>query len=117
MPGDRNLPEQNISKTEYQLVKDLTSEKYGGSSTSQDRSGKCFTEKLDIFSRWTEYCSNLHNHASCGDNAVSPQEKIYKPIFREAVEIGVASLKKGEKSAGLENILAELVQAGLEGRR
>ena len=36
-----------------------------------------------------------------------------QPILRENVEIAVASLKKG-KSAGVDNIRAELVQAGGE---
>ena len=33
---------KNNSKRAYQLVKDLTSEKQGRSSTIQDKSGKCF---------------------------------------------------------------------------
>ena len=43
------------SKRAYQLVKDLTSEKQGRSSTIQDKSGKCLTEEQEILSRWTEY--------------------------------------------------------------
>ena len=45
------------SNRAYQLVKDLTSEKQGRSSTIKDRSGKCLTEEQEILSRWTEYCS------------------------------------------------------------
>ena len=67
---------KNNSKRAYQLVKDLTSEKQGRSSTVQDRSGKCLTEENEILSRWTEYCSELYNHESCG-NAISPRKKIY----------------------------------------
>ena len=40
--------------------------------------------------------------------AASPAEEDLQPIFREEVEIAVASLKKG-KSAGVDNIPAELV--------
>ena len=61
---------KNNSKRAYQLVKDLTSEKQGRSSTIQDKSGKCLTEEKEILSRWTEYCSELYNYESCGDNAV-----------------------------------------------
>ena len=54
---------------------------------------------------------------SCGDNAVldcsQPPEEDLQPILREEVEIAVASLKKW-KSAGVDNIPAELVQAGGE---
>ena len=59
----------------------------------------------------------LYNHESCGDNAVpdcsQPPEEDLQPIVREEVEIAVASLKKG-KSAGVDNIQAELVLAGGE---
>ena len=44
--------------------------------------------------------------------AVSPQKKIYNQ-FHEEIEITVASLKK-RKSAGVDNIPEELVQAGGE---
>ena len=36
---------KNNSKRAYQLVKDLTSEKQGRSSTIRDKPGKCLTEK------------------------------------------------------------------------
>ena len=98
-------------------MKDLTSEKQDRSSTIQDKSGKCLTEENEILSRWTEYCSELYNYESCGDNAVPdcshPQEEDLQPILREEVEIAVASLTK-RKSSGVDNIPAELVQAGGE---
>ena len=101
---------KNNSKRAYQLVKDLTLEKQGRSSTIQDKSGKCLTEEKEILSRWTEYCSELYNYESCGDNTVQdcsqPPEEDLQPILREEVEIAVASLKKG-KSAGVDNIPAE----------
>ena len=53
----------------------------------------------EIFSRWTEYCSELYNHESCGDNTVldcsQPPAEDLQPILREDVEIAVASLKRG----------------------
>ena len=61
---------KNDSKRAYQLVKNLTSEKQGGSSTIQDKSGKCLTEEKEILSKWTEYCSELYNYENFGDNAV-----------------------------------------------
>ena len=63
-------PNKNNSKRAYQLVKDLASEKQGRSSAIQDKSGNCLTEEQEILSRWTEYCSELYNYESCGDNAV-----------------------------------------------
>ena len=47
---------KNNSKKAYQLVKDLTTEKQGKSTTIQDKSGKCLTEENEILNRWTEYC-------------------------------------------------------------
>ena len=105
---------KNNSKRAYQLVKDLTSEKQGRSSTIQDKSGKCLTEEKEILSRWTEYCPELYNYESCEDNAVldcsQPQEDL-QSILCEEVEIAVASMKRGT-SAGVDNIPAERVQAG-----
>ena len=79
--------------------------------------GKCLTEEKDILSRWTEYCSELYNYESCGDNTVldcsQPPEENLQPILREEAENAVASLKKG-KSAGIDDIPAERVQAGGE---
>ena len=82
-------PNKNNSKRAYQLVKDLTSEKQGRSSTIQGKSGKCLTEEKEILGRWTEYCSELYNYESCGDNTVldcsQPPEEDLQPILREEV--------------------------------
>ena len=105
------------NKRAYQLVKNLTSEKQGRSSTIQDKAWKCLAEEKEILSRWTEYFSELYNYESCGDNALldcsQPSDEALQPIICEEVEIAVASLKKG-KSAGVDNIPSELVQAGGE---
>ena len=65
----------------------------------------------------TDYCSELYNYESYVDNTAldcsqHPEENL-QPILREEVEITVAALKKGN-SAGVDNIPAELVQAGGE---
>ena len=39
---------KNNSKTAYQLMNDLTTEKQGRSPTIQDRSGECLTEEQEI---------------------------------------------------------------------
>ena len=102
---------KNNSKRAYQLVKDLTSEKQGRPSTIQDISGNCLTEEKEILSRRTEYCSELYNHESCGDNAVlecsQPPEEDLQTILREEVESAEALLKNG-KTTGVDNIPAEL---------
>ena len=108
---------KNNTKRAYQIVKDLTTTKKGRASTIQNKSGKSLTEDQEILTRWTEYCSDLYNHETQGDCAVltgphsTNQDDL--PILREEVEAAVTSLKK-RKSAGVDNIPAELVQAGGE---
>ena len=107
----------NNSKRAYQLVKDLTTVKQEKATTVQDHSGKCLTEEQQILNQWTEYCSELYNYKANGNPSVlkCPQTDTedYHPIIRTEVEAAVQSLKKG-KSAGVDNIPAELVQAGGE---
>ena len=108
---------KNNNKRAYQLVKDLTTVKQGKATTVQDCSGKCLTEERQILNRWTEYCSELYNYKTNGDPSVlnCPQTDTEDdhPILRREVEATVQSLKKG-KSAGVDNIPAEVVQAGGE---
>ena len=98
-------------------MKDLTIVKQGKAFTVQDRSGKCLTEVREILNRWTEYCSKLYNYKASGDPSVlnCPQTDTEDdhPILLREVEAAVQSLKKG-KSTGVDNIPAELVQAGGE---
>ena len=65
--------------------------------------------------RWTQYCSDLYNYETEGDPIVldCPQipDEEHHPILREEVEAAIKALKMG-KSTGVDNIPAELVQAG-----
>ena len=101
----------------YELVKDLTTVKQGKVTTVQDRSGKCLTEERQILNRLTEYCSELYNYKAKGDpselNCPQTDTEDDHPILCTEVEAAVQSLKKG-KSAGVDNIPAELVKAGGE---
>ena len=113
---EENLRNNN-SKRAYQLVKDLTTVKQGKATTVQDRSGKCHTEERQILNRWTECCSELYNLKANGDpsvlNCTQTDTEDDHPTLRREVEAAVQSLKKG-KSAGVDKIPAELVQAGGE---
>ena len=108
---EENLRKNN-SKRAYQLVKDLTTVKQRKAATVQDSSGKYLTEERETLNRWTEYCSELYNHKANGEPSVldCPQTDTEEdqPIARKEVEAAVQSLKK-EKSAGVDNIPAELV--------
>ena len=114
--SEENLRKNN-GKRSYQLVKDVTAVKQGKATTVQDRTGKCLTEERQILNRWTEYCSELYNHKTDGDlsvlNCTQTNTEDDHPIFHKEVEAVVQSLKKG-KYAGVDNIPAELVQAGGE---
>ena len=105
---------KNNSRRAYQLVKDLTTVKQGKATTVQERSGKCLTEERQILNRWTEYCSKLYNHKANGYppvlNCPQTHTEDDHPILHKEVEAAVQSLKK-EKSARVNNIPAELVQA------
>ena len=109
--------EENLREKNSKRVKDLTTVKQGKATIVQDRSGKCLTEERQILNRWTEYCSELYNHKVNGDpsvlNCTQTDTEDDHPILRREVEAVVQSLKKG-KSAGVDNIPAELVQAGGE---
>ena len=107
---------KNNSKKAYQLVKNLTTEKQGKSTTIQDKSGNYLTEENEILNRWTEYWSNLYNYETDGEPLVLDCPHIadeeHHRTSREEVEAAVKELMMG-KSAGVDNILpAELVQAG-----
>ena len=98
-------------------MKDLTTVKQGKAAIVQDRSEQCLTKERQILNRWTEYCSELYNHKINGDplvlNCLQTHTEDDHPILHKEVEAAVQSLKKG-KSAGVDNIPAELVQAGGE---
>ena len=98
-------------------MKDLTTVKQGKATAVQDRSGKYFTEEQQKLNGWTEYCSELNNYKAKGDPSVlnCPQTdtEYDHPILSREMEVAEQSLKKG-KSAGVDNIPAELVQAGGE---
>ena len=98
-------------------MKDLITVKQGKAITVQGCSGKCLTEEQQILNCWTEYCSKLYNHKASGDPSVlnCPQTdtEADHPILCKEVAAAVQSLKT-RKSAAVDNIPAELAQAGGE---
>ena len=104
---------KNNNKNAYLLVKDLTTEKQGKSTTIQGKSGNCRTEDHEILNRWTEYCLDLYLYVTDGIPTVldSPQipDEEHHPSLREEVEAAVKVLKM-EKLGGVDSKPAELVQ-------
>ena len=91
--------------------------KQGKATTVQDSSVRCLTEEREILNRWTECRIELYNHKANGNPSIldGPQTDTEDdhPIFRKEVKAAVQSPKKG-KTAVVDNIPAELVQAGGE---
>ena len=98
-------------------MKYLTTVKQGKATTVQVRQGKCLTEERQILNRWTEYSSKLYLHRVNGDpsvlNCPHTDTEDDHLILRKEMEAAAQSLKK-RKSAEIDNIPAELVQAGGE---
>ena len=112
---EENLRKNN-SKRAYQLVKDLSTVKQGKATPVQDRSGKCLRTEHQILNGWTEYCCELYNYKANEIHqcwTVPRRTEDDHPILHNEVEAAPQSLKKG-KSAIVDNIPAELVQAGGE---
>ena len=78
---------------------------------------KHLTEGQQILNRWIEYCFELYNSKANGDpsvlNCTQTDTEDDHPILRREVEAAIQLLKKW-KSAGVDNIPAELVEAGGE---
>ena len=89
---------KNKSKKAYQLVKDLTKEKQGISTTIQDKSGKCVTEENEILNKLTEYCSDLYNYETDGDqiafDCAQIRDEEQHPILREEMEAAVKAYQQ-----------------------
>ena len=65
--GQEAYLRKNNSKKAHKLVKNLTTEKQGRSTTIQDKSGKCRTDENEILNRLTEYGLELYNYVTDGD--------------------------------------------------
>ena len=105
----------NHTKTAYEVVKQLTTNKSHKSPTILDKNNKELTEEQDILARWTEYCAELYNHQIQGDNNIlqyqtADTEDDILPVLQSEVEAAVHALKLG-KSPGLDNIPSELIKA------
>ena len=71
--------------------------------------------KTKVLKRWTEYCSELYTHNAEGDISVltvnEPLNHDNFPILESEVKASIQTLKMG-KSAGIDNIPAELIKGG-----
>ncbi|GFO29207.1 endonuclease-reverse transcriptase [Plakobranchus ocellatus] len=113
-----NSLKHNNSNKAYKIVKELTDTKQTRATTIESKEGKCLTEEKEILERWTEYCSELYTHVATGKdpnvlNVPPSSNNARHSILRTEIIEAVSSLKPG-KSAGIDNITGEMVQAGGE---
>lgn len=109
----------NNTRRAYKIVKDLQQDvsvnKVVHCTTIEDKNGNCLTEEEEIMKRWTEYCTELYNHQTTGDNTIldvpPSTDTDHLPILKSEIEEAIKTLKK-RKSPGVDNITSELVQAG-----
>ena len=80
-------------------------------------SGKYLKEKYESLNRWTKYCPDLYNYCDSTvlDCPQIPDEEPHNILGGE-VYAAVKALETG-MSVGVNNIPAELVQAGVEAIR
>ena len=108
---------RNNTKKAYEIVNELTKKKDKIIVNVHDKDGKCITDKTEVLKRWTEYCSViiLYTHNAEGDISVltvnEPSNQDNFPILESEVEAAIQALKMG-KSAGIDNIPAEVIKAG-----
>jgi hypothetical protein len=110
-----NSLEHNNNKKSYKIVKDLTGTKQTRATTIEGKEGMCLTEEKEILERWTEYCSELYTHVATNKdpnvlNVPSSSNNVRYSILRLEIMEAVSSLKPG-KSAGIDNMTGEMVQA------
>ncbi|GFN94159.1 RNA-directed DNA polymerase from mobile element jockey-like [Plakobranchus ocellatus] len=113
-----NSLKHNNSDKAYKIVKELTDTKQARVTTIESKEGKCLTEEKEILERWTEYCSELYTHVATKKdpnvlNVPPSPNNARHSILRAEIIAAVSSLKPG-KSAGIDNITGEMVQAGGE---
>ena len=104
---------KNNSKRAYQLVKNLTSEKQGRSTTIQENLGMSFWRTRDFQQMDRILLRNIHSLElwwQCSSGLQSAPRGRSSTVLCEDDEVAVAALKKG-KSTGVDNIPAELVLA------
>ncbi|GFN74782.1 endonuclease-reverse transcriptase [Plakobranchus ocellatus] len=114
---ENSLKHNNTNKA-YKIVKELTDTKEARATTIESKEGKCLTKEKEILERWTEYCSALYTHVATGKdpnvlNVPPSSSNARHSILRTEIIEAVSSLKPG-KSAGIDNITGEMVQAGGE---
>ena len=63
-------PIKNNIKKAFQIVKNLTRQKQPRVSTFRTKMENASQKQGDTEERWTEYCKELYNHQSTGDQDV-----------------------------------------------
>ena len=110
--------ESNNTKVAYQVVKEIMGNKSARVSVIENKQGKLLTDKKAIQERWTEYVQELYTYPITTDDNILTQlntgnsnEEEEPDILKTEIEQAIKELKVG-KSAGCDNIPAELIKNG-----
>ena len=114
---EREMSKGN-SKEAYNTIKELTKVEQPRTTAIEDTDGKLLTESAAVLGRLTQYCQDLYNHELKVDEEIIKEKSNDKPtdsestqVLKEEVEEAIKSMKIG-KSAGIDNIPAELIKYG-----
>ena len=95
----------------FKEIKSLTSTFQPTHRVIKDDKGKILTESGEIKERWKNYCEDMYNpnHLVTDTEEELMEEDHREPLITE-IEWAIKNLKK-EKSPGIDNITAEMIQA------
>ena len=109
------------SRRAFETVKKLSeAPKMVTSSTVENAAGEILSDLQQVIGRWREYCNGLNNHSVAKDDSnlkylvdKATHSSIAPKITISEVESEIKSLKN-KKSAGRDNMPAELIKNGGE---
>ncbi|CAF4143408.1 unnamed protein product, partial [Rotaria magnacalcarata] len=108
------------SRNAYRLVKILKNKYTPKLTVIKEQDGTMLQSKEHIKQRWTQYCGSLYEDKGGGEEIVKELELITPPYNDNTNEILYAEVKeaiyklKKNKSPGIDEITAEMLQAGGE---
>ena len=113
--------EMNNTRKVFKTIQNLTEQHRRQINVIEDKDGKVLCGSTEVAQRWKEYCSELYNYKGDVDRNILNEDVETKgaeedqecEILRSEVEAAIGSLKKN-KSPGMDNICAELIQNGGE---
>eukprot|EP00794_Sanderia_malayensis_P019588 gene19588-biopygen14544 len=113
--------EMNNTRKVFKTIQNLAEQRRKQINVIEDKDGKVLSGSTEVSQRWKEYCNELYNYKADVDRNIlnedaetrGAEEDKKCEVLRSEVEAAIGSLKKN-KSPGMGNISAELIQNGGE---